>query len=276
MESVSLILIVVGAVIIGVVLLLRLALRQRPAGEDPVPAKANPAGTSAKPSLAKIGDETPRQEPEFDPLFAIDFKKDTVSDTALADLGKIVAAQEEPPPAQAASRDEDAREVQEAQQAPPQPSIKRRSPRVADDPHRVVVLNVMARQDRTFAGSEVRNAVEGAGFEYGDWQIFHYYPPRHGDNPPAFSLANMVKPGSFDLANMDAMTTAGLSLFMVPAGDEDDIASFDTMLATTRRLAVELGGEVRDARRSVLTRQAIAQIREQLNELRCKTQVAQH
>lgn len=272
MESVSLMLIVVGAVIIAVVTLLRLAVRQRPAKENPEPAKASLAKTSP----AKTRNETPPQEPEFDPLFAVDFKKETVSDTALANLGKIVAEQEEPPLAPAPSSPQAAALAEETQQAPPKPSVKRRSPRVADDPRRVVVLNVMARQDRSFAGSEVRNAVEGAGFEYGDWQIFHYYPPRHGDNPPSFSLANMVKPGSFDLANMDAMTTAGLSLFMVPAGDEDDIASFDTMLATTRRLAVELGGEVRDARRSVLTRQAIAQIREQLNELRCKTQVAQH
>jgi cell division protein ZipA len=62
----------------------------------------------------------------------------------------------------------------------------------------------------------------------------------------------------------------------VPAGDEDDIVAFDTMLAKTRRLADELGGEVRDARRSVLTRQAIGQIREQLNEWRCKAQATQH
>jgi cell division protein ZipA len=255
--------------------LLRLAVWQRPAKENPEPAKANLAKTSP----AKTRNETPPQEPEFDPLFAVDFKKETVSDTALADLGKIVAEQEEPQVAHVSSSSQAAapgEEAQGVQQAPPKPSVKRRSPRVADDPHRVVVLNVMARQDRSFAGGEVRNAVEGAGFEYGDWQIFHYYPPRHGDNPPSFSLANMVKPGSFDLENMDTLSTAGLSLFMVSAGDEDDIANFDTMLATSRRLAAELGGEVRDARRSVLTRQAIAQIREQLNELRCKTQVAQH
>jgi cell division protein ZipA len=48
------------------------------------------------------------------------------------------------------------------------------------------------------------------------------------------------------------------------------------MLAKTRQLAEALGGEVRDARRSVLTRQAIGHIREQLNEWRHKAQVAQH
>ena len=118
--------------------------------------------------------------------------------------------------------------------------------------------------------------MELSGFEYGEWQIFHYYSPARGDAPPLFSLANMVKPGSFDLEKMDAMSTAGLSLFMVPAGAEDDVAAFDTMLAKSRQIAADLGGEVLDARRSVLTRQAIGHIREQLNEWSCKAQAAQH
>jgi cell division protein ZipA len=261
MESVSVILIVVGAVIIGVVLLLRLGLRRRSSGEIPIVAR---------------GDGDIRtEEPEFDPLFAVDTKVSEVSERALASVGKIVADEQEsrsePPPA-----------------APVEPATfgqtvessslhgKRRPPRVAEDPHRVVVLNVMTNGDQLFSGQAVRDAVTRSGFEYGDWQIFHYYSPAHVNAPPLFSLANMVKPGSFDLERMSDMTTAGLSLFMVPAGEDEDIVTFDTMLAKTRQLAEALGGEVRDARRSVLTRQAIGLIREQLNEWRHKAQVAQH
>jgi cell division protein ZipA len=262
MESVSLILIAVGAAIIGVVLLLRLGLRLRHRAADE--AQTAPRGDR----------ESHGVDPDFDPLFAVDAVRAEPSDGDLAALGKIVAEQEEP------------RESPPSAQTEPLAGVtrdisgisanRRRPPRTAEDPHRVVVLNVIAGEDRAFAGPAVRDAVERSGFEYGEWQIFHYYSPAHGDAPPLFSLANMVKPGSFELENMDAMSTAGLSLFMVPAGAEDDVAAFDTMLAKSRQLAADLGGEVRDARRSVLTRQAIGHIREQLNEWSCKTQAAQH
>lgn len=261
MESVSMILIVVGAVIIGVVLLLRLGLRHRSSEQIPIAPHA--------------GGDARIDEPEFDPLFAVDAGVSDVAEGALARVGKIVADQGEPrmTPSPAAPSALGGH----AQAAAPRPAWgNRRPPRVAEDPRRVVVLNVMASEDRAFSGQAVRDAVENAGFEYGEWQIFHYYSPMHGDAPPLFSLANMVKPGSFDLERMDDMSTAGLSLFMVPAGEEDDILAFDTMLAKTRQLAEGLGGEVRDARRSVLTRQAVGQIREQLNEWRCKVQASQH
>ena len=261
MESVSMILIVVGSVIIAVVLLLRLGLRRR--------------GSGQLPPTEYSGDHVRNEEPEFDPLFAVDAKVSDVSERALASVGRVVAEQQEAP-SQPSSRMHADPGADEPATAPPPKSAKRPAPRVAEDPHRVVVLNVMANDDQVFSGPAVRQAVENSGFEYGDWQIFHYYSPAHGNTPPLFSLANMVKPGSFDLENMGELNTAGLSLFMVPAGEEDDIVTFDTMLAKTRRLAEELGGEVRDARRSVLTRQAIGQIREQLNEWRCKAQATQH
>lgn len=262
MESVSLMLMAVGAVIIGAVLVLRVGLRNRRIEESPV-------------SPREI-EEDRVEEPDLDPLFAID-KQEEVPQSTFEKLGKIIADQGEaqvrapdPAPAQSAALRSAARE------APRASFGKRRPPRTADDPQRVVVLNVMAGADRGFSGAAVRDAVEGAGFEYGEWQIFHYYAHADGDAPPLFSLTNMIKPGSFDLQQMAALNTAGLSLFMVPACEEDDLAAFDTMLGTARQLAAELGGEVRDARRSVLTRQAIGRIREQLNEWRCKARVAQH
>jgi len=262
MESVSVILIVVGAIIIGMVLLLRLGLRRR--------------GDTGISNVQTDQDDVRSEEAEFDPLFAVDTKVSSdVSERALASVGKIVVEEDpepelSPPSRSAATDDRDGASL--AQVGSP----KRRPPRVADDPRRVVVLNVIAGGERFFTGQALRDALEHSGFEYGEWQIFHYYSPTQLNAPPLFSLANMVKPGSFDLEKMVDITTAGLSLFMVPAGGDNDIVTFDTMLAKARQLAEILGGELRDARRSVLTRQAISQIREQLNEWRHKAQVAHH
>ena len=261
MESVSMLLIVIGAGIIGVVLLLRWGL-QRGVVRD---------ATGGVPQER----ETRAGEVEFDPLFAVDTKVSDVSEQALASVGKILVEEEQqhdPPSSAEPSDSGEPEQSPEVNAAHP----SRRPPRVAEDPHHVVVLNVMAREDRFFPGRMLRNAMNSTGFEYGEWQIFHYYSPMLDNTPPLFSLANMVKPGSFDLERMDGMNTAGLSLFMVPAGTEEDIVTFDTMLAKARQLAEVLGGEVRDARRSVLTRHAIGQIREQLNEWRCKAQAALH
>jgi len=254
-------LIVVGAIIIGVVLLLRLGLRRSGGG-----------GIS---SVQTDRDAVRSEEAEFDPLFAVDTKVSEVSERALASVGKIVIEEDSepdlaPPTSSAATDGHDY--ASQAQGSWP----KRRPPRVADDPQRVVVLNVIANGERFFSGQALRDALEHSGFEYGEWQIFHCYSPMQLNAPPLFSLANMVKPGSFDLEQMADLTTAGLSLFMVPAGVDNDIVTFDTMLAKARQLAEILGGELRDARRSVLTRQGISQIREQLNEWRHKAQVAHH
>jgi len=262
MESVSLLLILVGAGIIGVVLLLRLGLRR---------------GSADKMSMtAESAKDIRNDEPEFDPLFAIDAKNLEVSATALAEVGKVMVEENESQVGLAPSASRSAGFDDTAQTSGQKHAGKRCPPRVAEDPNRVVVLNLMAGENQAFTGGAVRNAVEGLGFEYGDWRIFHYYSHAGADAPPLFSLANMVKPGHFDLDHLDELNTAGLSLFMVPAGEGDDIAAFDAMLDTTRRLAEMLGGEVRDARRSVLTRQAIGHIREQLNEWRCKARIAHH
>lgn len=261
MESVSTILILVGAAIIGVVLLLRWGMRRH--SDTGAPTASHPT------------DDSRIEHQEIDPLFAVDIKVTDVSDKVVDGVGKIVAEQDEIQVFGTADTQPESNELQQNVETPSE-DTGHRSPRVADDPHHVVVLNVMAGMDRTFSGRAVRKALEKSGFEYGEWQIFHYYSPMHENTPPLFSLANMLKPGSFDLEQMDAMSTAGLSLFMVPPGDDDDIVTFDTMLAKTRQLAELLGGEVRDARRSVLTRQAIGHIREQLNEWRCKSQVVQH
>ena len=233
MERASFILIIVGAAIIAAVLAVRLVLRR-----------------------SNLADHPPmhRIEPDVDPLFG-DF----------GDKPAVKRAARPPVPALEVAS-EDAVRLRES-------TPQRCPPRVAEDPRRVVVLNVVAG-GQGFAGASVRAALAAAGFAFGEWQIFHFYAPDVAE--PLFSLANMVKPGSFDLRRMEEMVIPGLSLFLVPSGEEGDVAAFEAMLAVARRLADQLGGEVRDARRSVLTRQAVALIQEQLKEWRCRVKAAQH
>lgn len=261
MEKISLLLIVMGLVIIGAVLFARWRLR-RAQLQPPVPPPR------------RVHDE-----PEYDPLFALDNKtpaRHDVDDWDVVPVEPRPVNKIAPPPMPA--RTPEAVEPSIAPPSRPQaaPASRRRSaPRVVTDPDRVITINVMAPQGQRFAGGAIAAAAQLAELELGTWSIYHYYSKDAPDAPPLFSVANMVKPGSFDPEHMHEISTVGLSLFMVPAGDENDIAALEVLLATARQLASDLGGEVRDARRSVLTRQAIEHMREQLNEWRFKSRAAQ-
>lgn len=134
-------------------------------------------------------------------------------------------------------------------------------------PDKVVVLNVMAQQGRPFVGESLVQAIQGCGMQYGEMQIFHYKT----DAGAIFSLVNMVQPGVFDLDNLEAISTPGISLFIqMPNSQADGLFGFNVMLDTAQQLAKKLDGELRDETRSVLTRSAIDQIRQKIAEYDCK------
>ena len=134
-------------------------------------------------------------------------------------------------------------------------------------PDKVVVLNVMAQQGRTFVGQALVDVIQSSGMQHGDMQIFHHQTA----SGSVFSLVNMVQPGVFDLNSVETISTPGISLFMqMPNSQADGLSGFDTMLETAQQLAQRLGGELRDETRSVLTSSAIDHIRQQIAEYDCK------
>jgi cell division protein ZipA len=124
----------------------------------------------------------------------------------------------------------------------------------------ILALHVMPRLAPAFAGAAVRKAVEACGLKHGRYQVFH----RMEGSQSVFSVANMVEPGSIDLATLDQMELLGLTLFMVLPGPRGGVASYADMLATSRQLAQALDGEVLDQERSTLTRQTARHIRERI------------
>ncbi len=273
MEKVSLVLIVIGLVIIAVVLVSRLRLRRR-----------NELPSEPYQRVPSHSDGFRAEPPEYDPLFAIDNAE--AEQRELDKWGAVTTkvidepVMETPPPAPRVHvttpppRPQPASAPRVVTPAVPPPAPVRSPPRLADVAEHVVTLNVIAAEGQRFAGPAIAAAMARAGLEWGAWSIYHYYAQQDPHASPLFSVANMVKPGNFDPQRMDEISTVGLSLFMVPAMDGTDLASLDILLATARQLAGDLGGELRDSRRSVLTRQAIELLREQINEWRRKAQVA--
>jgi cell division protein ZipA len=129
---------------------------------------------------------------------------------------------------------------------------------------RIVTLFVVARQGAHFNGADLVVAAEKAGLEFGDMGIYHRLVDGKRELGPVFSVANMLKPGNFDLGRIDTLRTPGLSFFMTLPAPIPALDAWDAMLPTAQRLAELLDGQVLDEERNALGRQRIAYIRDEL------------
>ncbi len=129
----------------------------------------------------------------------------------------------------------------------------------------MLVLNVVSK-GRPLRGSAILKAITSTGLTYGPMGIFHYYSPTRPAKQPLFSVANMMEPGSFNLNNMEEVSTLGLILFANVARPEEGSETFTAMLETAKRLADLLGATVCDERRGTLSKQGIEHIQGQIQE----------
>ena len=132
----------------------------------------------------------------------------------------------------------------------------------------LIALTVMASPNPPFTGVVISQAMDELGFTFGQMQIFHLFSEPDSQNAaaPLYSVANVLKPGTFDLSAIDEFSTPGIALFMQVSGQPGSVEAFDSMVETGMRLATRLGGELRDESRSTLTTQAINHLREEIVE----------
>jgi cell division protein ZipA len=145
---------------------------------------------------------------------------------------------------------------------PPRSDLGRRPAQLPVE--RIVTLFVVARETEHFNGPNLVVAAEKAGLEFGDMGIYHRLLEGKRELGPIFSVANMLKPGNFDLGRLDTLRTPGVSFFMTLPGPLSALDAWDAMLPTAQRLAELLEGHVLDEERNALGRQRIAHIRDQL------------
>ena len=74
---------------------------------------------------------------------------------------------------------------------------------------------------------------------------------------PMFSLVSAIEPGTFDLNTMAQLEFPAISLFMRVHELRDPVAVFEEMIDVAQTLADDLGGQVKDESRSVMTTQTI-------------------
>lgn len=140
----------------------------------------------------------------------------------------------------------------------------------APEPEEVIIINVMAFKGESFKGNELLDVILKCGLRYGSMDIFHRYSDTKGEGVLLFSMANMVKPGTFDLDLMDEFETPGVSLFMTLPINADSMQSFELMVTTANTIADALDGELKDEQRSAMTRQTIEHCRQRISDFERK------
>lgn len=134
------------------------------------------------------------------------------------------------------------------------------------EPEEVLIINVMAHKGEMLNGADLLDIILRCGMRYGSMDIFHRHSDAKGEGALLFSMANMVKPGTFDLDAMDEFETPGVSLFMTLPIDADSMQSFELMVDTAHAIAEGLNGELKDEQRSAMTRQTLEHCRQRIRD----------
>ncbi len=137
-------------------------------------------------------------------------------------------------------------------------------------PQEVIIINVMARAGMVLHGGDLLTVLQGQGLRLGDMSIFHRHADSTGSGPVMFSMANMVKPGTFDLGSMEAFSTPGVSFFLQMPNKLGNMACFEKMLGAASAVRDAFDAELKDEHRSVFTRQTVEHCRQRVRDFELK------
>jgi len=136
--------------------------------------------------------------------------------------------------------------------------------RSSEDFEKIVTLYIAARAGEKLRGPDIIVAAEKTGLSYGHMNVFHRLVEGHPERGPVFSVANIMKPGGFDMANIQSLETPAIAFFLTLPAPVPALDAWETMLPTAQRMAELLDGVVLDEQRNAIGRQRIAHLRDEL------------
>ncbi|WP_153447481.1 cell division protein ZipA [Vibrio algicola] len=141
----------------------------------------------------------------------------------------------------------------------------------SDDALEVIVLHVHAAGSTEFNGTELFSSMNRNGLFFGAMDIFHYHEAKDSNGKVLFSVANMMKPGTLVCDDPDQFSTKGISFFMALSGYGDSDQTFTDMLRTAQQIADDLGANVLDDQRKLMTPNRLSTYRQQIRQYINKT-----
>jgi cell division protein ZipA len=136
--------------------------------------------------------------------------------------------------------------------------------RASEQFDRIVSLYVAARAGNKLRGQDIVVAAEKAGLTFGHMDVFHRLVDGKPELGPIFSVANIIKPGSFEMARITQIETPAIAFFLTLPAPVSALDAWETMEPAAQRMADLLDGVVLDDERNALGRQRIQHIRDEL------------
>ena len=136
--------------------------------------------------------------------------------------------------------------------------------RVSEQFDRIVSLYVAAKAGNKLRGQDIVVAAEKAGLTFGHMDVFHRLVDGKPELGPIFSVANIVKPGSFEMSRIAEIETPAIAFFLTLPAPVPALDAWETMEPAAQRMADLLDGVVLDEERNALGRQRIQHIRDEL------------
>ncbi len=204
---------------------------------------------------------------DIDPLFADPFKAKSTSEVKVEYKSEPSIESDEKPVTQETLLVEPITTANDIEREEFQPCLFESSQdsKAGQEPiEEIIVLNVLATTPEGFAGADLLHILLACDCRFGDMNIFHRYEQANEKGPVQFSIVNMVKPGTFNLQDINDFSTPGVSFFVQLPGPVDSIQAFDAMVDTAKCLARNLNGELKDEAHSTATEQTIEHCRERI------------
>lgn len=126
----------------------------------------------------------------------------------------------------------------------------------------LLILNVVAPYGNRFTGAELFAALRRRGLKFGNMNIFHRVDPL--TKMVQYSVANVVEPGTFDMADMDAFRSPGMCFFLQLPGPERPADVLEDMFEVASAVAADLRGELKDEQHNLLTPQMVEHYRQRI------------
>ena len=127
----------------------------------------------------------------------------------------------------------------------------------------VLVIWVVAPAGAQLDGHGLQEAFSASGLEYGG-EVF--YKLDANTRAELFTVANGVEPGTFDLSDVDALSTPRIALLVRFSDRIDPSHAFEEMLQAAQDIADALGAEMKDERMSDMSIQTVEHCRQRIRD----------
>lgn len=212
---------------------------------------------------SRPADEDEIEEIVPEPLFAEE-EEDAVN-LVTENVTSDVEALPEKTPEEPKTR-EKVKAQEKAKSAPAEDEMSAETDDTYRDVEEVIVISVFANDETGFENADIMRVILACGMRFGDMNIFHRNERDDGKGAIQFSMANAIKPGTFDLNSMEGVYTPGITFFLSLPGPEDSMKAFEYMLETAQCVAKNLNGVLKDEQHSDMRAQTIEHARQRVRD----------